>query len=79
MVLEILTLIEICAPEMLIHIIDLVPFVLLLLGFVTSLLHFVHKHAFLFVDTADPLHVNLHWIKVDCAALGTSLDHFNIL
>ncbi len=78
MVLEILTLIEICAPEVLIHIIDLVPFVLLLLGLATSLLHFVHKHAFLFVDAADPLHVNLHRIEVDCAALGTSLDHFNI-
>ncbi len=42
MVLEILTLIEICAPEVLIHIIDLVPLVLLLFGLATSLLHFVH-------------------------------------
>ena len=57
MVLEILTLIEICAAEVLVHVIYLVRlrYLLLLMTTLVTLLHLVHQHAFLFVNSADPL------------------------
>lgn len=57
MVLEILTLIEICAAEVLVYVIYLVRlrYLLLLMTTLVTLLHLVHQHAFLFVNSADPL------------------------
>jgi len=57
MVLEILTLIEICAAEVLVYVIYLVRlrYLLLLMTALVTLLHLVHQHAFLFVNSADPL------------------------
>lgn len=66
-ILQILTLIEVRASELLIHIVNLIR----LLG--TGDPHLVHEDPFLLLHAADPLHVHLHRVEVHGALAATTI------
>lgn len=63
-ILEVLTLVEIGAAEVLVNIVDLV----LLSGGCSLSVHRIHEDLLLLLHAADPLHVDLNGVEVYCGA-----------
>ena len=67
-ILEIRTLVKVCAAEVLVHIIYLVGLFASTLGGLVICLHLVHEDLLFLLHSSYPLHVDLYWVEIHSAA-----------